>query len=214
MSNNTLTVVETVNAVTVTPIKNTVTVSSVGVQGAIGPVTLPVIPTGYYLRSPSSGSQGVTPTTNRTNFNLIYISSTQTFDRLAIRTGGAFNGSAIVRLGIYNNDNATGRPSTVVLDAGTVNPIAANTIYQITISQSLNAGFYWIVSNVQSAATNTQLLGSPSAATEPFSYTPWVSAVGSSFFSGYGQNSVTGAFATVSSLITPTSIPLTFLRAV
>jgi hypothetical protein len=176
--------------------------------------TLPVIPTGYYLRSPSSGSQGVTPTTSRTNFNLIYISNAQSFDRLAIRTGGAFVGTASIRLGIYNNDSATGKPSTVVLDAGTVSATAANTTYQITISQSLNAGFYWIVSNVQSAATNTQLLGSAAAATEPFANTPWVPSPGNAYFSGYGENSITGAFATAGSLIFPTSIPLTFLRAV
>ena len=176
--------------------------------------TLPVVLSGYYLRSPSTGSQGVTPTVNRTNFNLIYISGTQSFDRLAIRTGGAFSGTASIRLGIYNNDSATGKPSTVVLDAGTVSAIAANTTYQITISQSLNPGFYWLVSNVQSSATNNQLLGSPAAATEPFVNTPWVSSPGNAYFSGYGENSITGAFATASSLMTPTSIPITFLRAV
>lgn len=227
-----------VTEVTVTEQVNQVTVSSVGVQGAkgdtgatgatgptgptgatgatgaTGPITLPVIPAGYYLRSPSTGSAGVTPVTSRTNFTLVYVSQTQSFDRIAIRTGGAFSGTASIRLGIYNNDSATGKPSTVVLDAGTVSATAASTTYQITINQSLASGYYWLACNVQTAATNSQILGSNSGATEPFFNTPWVASPGNAFFSGYGENSITGAFATAGTLIFPTSIPLTFLRAV
>lgn len=172
-----------------------------------------IVPSGFYLRTTSVGSLGVTPTINRTNFTIIYVSTLQTFDRIAIRTGGAFSGTASVRLGIYNHDSATGKPSTVLLDAGTVAPTTANTNYAITISQSLNAGFYWLACNVQTAATNSQLLGSGAATTEPFTNVPYVPTPGGSWFSGYGENSITGAFATAGTLIAPTSIPVTFLRA-
>ena len=178
----------------------------------------PIMPvfSGYYVRSVSPGYAGVTPTTSRTNYTGIYIGSTQTFDRIAIRSGGAWSGTgASIRLGIYNHDASTGKPSTLVLDAGTVAPTTPNVTYQITISQSLSPGFYWLACNLQTAATtNSQLIGSISGTSEPFAYAPYVGAPGNNYFSGYGENSITGAFTTAGTLIFPTSIPLTFLRAV
>jgi hypothetical protein len=79
-----------------------------------------------------------------------YLTTSATFDRIAMRAAGSFTGSHTVRLGIYNNTN--GVPSTVLLDAGTVNPTAANTTYEITISQTLSAGWYWLATNHVSAS--------------------------------------------------------------
>jgi hypothetical protein len=57
---------------------------------------------------------------------------------------------AVIRLGIYSPSSSTGLPSTLVLDAGTVD--ATSTGYkQITISQSLNAGHYYLCALSQGA---------------------------------------------------------------
>ena len=59
-------------------------------------------------------------TTSRTYYASFYLGKSVTFDRIGVSTGAGFSGTAIVRLGIYNMDTTTGRPSTVAFDAGTV----------------------------------------------------------------------------------------------
>ena len=125
---------------------------------------------------------------------------TNTFDRIAITSGSGFTGSAVVRAGIYNNDSATGKPSTVVLDAGTVSPTAASTVYQITISQSLSAGNYWIAVNMQTASVDPNFHGKIFTTANALGYT--ISTTGSTTVSagGWQETGVTGAFATAGTL--------------
>ena len=78
------------------------------------------------------------------------VPTAMTYDRIGaqVDTSGA---SGVVRLGIYNSD-ANNRPSALVLDAGTID--ASSTGYkEITISQTLSAGLYWVtaVSQVTSS---------------------------------------------------------------
>jgi hypothetical protein len=63
-----------------------------------------------------------------------------------LRSGNSIT-TGTIRLGIYNHDASTGKPSTVALDAGTVSTTAINTVYQITINQTLAAGWYWLALN-------------------------------------------------------------------
>lgn len=97
-------------------------------------------------------------TTNQTRYAPILIPTTTTYDRIGIRTVNTFSGTASIRLGIYNDLN--GMPDTVLLDAGLISPTAASTSYEITISQTLSAGFYWIAFNVITAATVNSFNGS------------------------------------------------------
>jgi hypothetical protein len=99
-------------------------------------------------------STATTFAVNTTYYSPIFIPTTTTYDRIGIRTGTSFSGTASVRLGIYND--LGGKPGTVLLDAGTFSATATTTTYEITINQSLNAGFYWIAFNtITAAATNT-----------------------------------------------------------
>jgi hypothetical protein len=75
-----------------------------------------------------------------------------------MRTGGSWSGTGTVRLGIYNHDNSTGKPTTVLLDAGTVSANAASTNFQITINQTLDAGWYWLAVNVTSSPTTLNIV--------------------------------------------------------
>jgi hypothetical protein len=75
-----------------------------------------------------------------------------TYDRLTIRTSSSHSTAGQeVRLGIYNNDPATNKPSTVLLDAGRITITADNvTNFEITISQTITtAGLYWLAFNQQ-----------------------------------------------------------------
>ena len=217
MSNNTLTVVETVNAVTVTPIKNTVTVSSVGVQGATGATGAAGITpalkktTGNYYRTPVSNRATFAAVNQRVYYTPILIDSTTSFDRLAFHTGATFVGTASVRLGIFNDSN--GNPSTVVLDAGTVSATAASTVYEITINQSLNAGFYWLAFCQQSAPTTAGYLGLTGDANSPNFYISGAATPASVMIIGQFQSGVTGAFSTAASLSQATATVYTWIRA-
>ena len=69
-----------------------------------------------------------------------------TFDRigLEVTTGVA---TAVVRLGI-RYDNGSCYPSTLLLDAGTIDA-ASNGFKEITISQLLNPGRWWLTATMQ-----------------------------------------------------------------
>jgi hypothetical protein len=149
---------------------------------------------------------------NRTYYSPIYIDQTTSVDRIAVRSGSTFSGSTEVRLGIYNNDQSTGLPSTVFLDAGTVSVTASATTYQITINESINAGFYWVVMAQQSTAPTiaNYLSNSTGGSVNVLMQTSSIPAASQNM--GYFQNSVTGAFATAGTLSSAQSMPFVYLR--
>ena len=129
-----------------------------GATGASGGIP-PVLPrrSGAYYQSPSQTTiPNGTAVVNQTRYTPFYVPETATYDRIAIRTASTFSGTAVARLGIYND--SAGKPTTVVLDAGTVSCTAASTSYIITIAQSLTQGWYWIAANTQTAATTNVFL--------------------------------------------------------
>lgn len=74
------------------------------------------------------------------------VRSAASFDRIQIEVTTAGTGSTVFRMGIWNNNPATGHPGTLVADYGTIDGTAAPAIQPITISpaQSLAAGWYWL----------------------------------------------------------------------
>jgi hypothetical protein len=167
---------------------------------------------GEYYGTPSNTNTATstTRTTGQVSYTPFFCDRTQSFDRIAVRSGGALTGTVTVRLGIYNNTNK--KPSTVLLDAGTVAATAVSTVYSITINQSLSAGWYWLAA-VVTATTGTNSMWSlldiasfnqsaPNAA-----FNGWNPA--------YTQSGVTGTFDTATSLSGNSSYSiLVALRAV
>ena len=169
--------------------------------------------TNQYYRTPNRVLSQVTATANRTVYTPIYIPVTQTLDRIAISTGTLFSGTGTVRLGIYNSTN--GLPSTVVLDAGTVTPTAASTAYEITISQSLTPGFYWLAFNQQGTAPTTGSYGGNTpTSNDP---NPLIGGASSVIGGGLTQSlfeaSITGAFATAGTVSNISSVIYVWVRA-
>ena len=132
-------------------------------------------------------------------------------DRLSVRTGSGFSGSGTMRLGLYNADATTGKPSTVYLDAGTVNVTASSTIYEITISNTPPAGYYYFAMNAQTLASTHQMNAWTNQTTfYPYNM-PLTDAINStSYYSGFYQTGVTGAFATAGSLTADLENVLTY----
>lgn len=135
-------------------------IGSQGVQGAQGAqgesfVAQSLKPSIYYGPAMGDPQQSTfVPVANRTYYTPFVVDETKTFDRIAMRTQSPFySGTGSFRLGIYNDsDNA---PSTVNLDAGTVSTTAGNTLYEITISHTLTAGYYWLAFNCISVSSGT-----------------------------------------------------------
>jgi hypothetical protein len=167
---------------------------------------------GLYYRTFVNNNSSITLTHNRTYYEPIYIPKTQTFNKIAMATGNTFSGSATVRLGIYNSTD--GKPSTLVLDAGTVVGTATATAYEITISQSLNPGFYWLAFCQQGAAPGTaNYTGSNLNATLQNYFNIGSSAPLGNSSAAWIQSSVTGAFDTATGLSTSNSTAHIWIRA-
>jgi hypothetical protein len=169
---------------------------------------------GLYYKTPSRVIGQVTATSDRTVYTVIYVPVTQTVDRIAILTSSTFSGTGTVRLGIYNSTN--GLPSTVLLDAGTVTPTAASTVYQITISQSLTPGFYWLAFNQQGTAPTAGVyLGASPTGNDP---NPFIGSASATLGGGTTQSviesGITGAFATAGSVSALSGSNFVWVRAV
>jgi len=171
-----------------------------GSQGATGATASFGFTAGLYYRG-LGASTSITATVNQTVYVPFAVNKTTTFDRIALQTDATYVGTGSVRLGIYNNDSTTGKPSTVLLDAGTVATTAASTIYQITISQSLTANTnYWLVFNMQTAAATPNYRASVSSVASSLGYLVSTTGANSSDAGVWLQASVTGAFATAGTL--------------
>jgi len=149
----------------------------------------------YYLNA--NFVQAQTALVNQTYYMPMYIPNAVTLDRLQIFTTGTFSGTASVRLGIYNDNG--GVPNTVLVDGGTVSATAASTLYTVTISQAVTAGWYWMAFNTQTAATVNSFYGANAGVALPNALFPKVAAGGNGINSTI-QTGVTGAFATAGTL--------------
>lgn len=158
---------------------------------------LPLV-AGYYYGTKFALTASFTMVLNRQYFLPLIVSNKTavTATKINIATAATFLGTAVVRLGIYSDD--IGQPLTKVLDAGTVSCTAANTTYEVTISQSLPAGLYWMSMCMQTAATTSAFAGVAASTNAPNPYmTAGTTASGAVGGMGWRQDSITGAFADV-----------------
>lgn len=182
-----------------------------GDTGATGPqglISSQGLVSRAYYGSVVATTSTFTMVANTTYYTPFYLAEQATFDRIAIRTQG-FSGSSVVRLGIYNNSN--GKPSTLVLDAGTVAPTATTTTYTITINQTLSAGWYWLAANSQTAATTNVYTGSTSFIGVGIGRFPANSSLN---FTSYcwSESEVTGAFSTAGTVSETNGSPIIAIR--
>jgi hypothetical protein len=112
-----------------------------GGGGSTGALSGQVARSGGYVAALGTVSAGTITGTARAT--PIALATSGTADRIGIEVT-TLQASSTINLGIYNEDTATGLPGTLVLDAGTVDSSSTG-FKEITISQSLAAGRYWLV---------------------------------------------------------------------
>jgi len=86
---------------------------------------------------------------------LLYLAA-GTYDRIAVSLQAA--GAATIRLGLYAA-GADGLPTTRVLDAGTIDVSGATGLREITIDQTVTAGWYWASVSADSYTSTFSLYG-------------------------------------------------------
>ena len=155
--------------------------------------------------SVSTGNAGVTA--NRLYYQPIYVPRTVTVDRIAVNHAATTAGAgSVMRLGIYTSTNDL--PSTLLLDAGTVDLTTAAALKTVTINQQLTAGVYWL------AAVGQITSGSPTFATgNPGMHVP---DAGGTFTGVKFEGGVTGSLPATATPGTSntTQPPLIYLRIV
>ena len=174
--------------------------------GGLDPFLIPEVAGSYVKRAQSGTASNNTIIPITTTFYFPVFLPTASYDRISMRSG-AYVGTATVRMGLYNASSTTGLPTTVVFDAGTVSPSATDTNYEITISQSLTAGYYYMAINLQAKTGDGDYLTGGALATPglPFLMTTTSFAASPGNFSYFTESGVTGAFATAGSLTASSS---------
>jgi hypothetical protein len=165
--------------------------------GGVAPLLIP-INSGKYIKGFQIASLSQAGASQNTTYYIpIYLAGT-TYDRIGFKTGASQSTSSTVRLGIYNV-GANNKPTTLVVDAGTVSASAANTVYEITISQTLNAGYYYLALNSQSAnQLYAMYISDPIFPVGGYSDNMNNQYINSQM---YYQTGVSGAFATAGTLV-------------
>jgi hypothetical protein len=122
-------------------------------------------------------------------------------DRIGIRTSNGTTGNNTTRLGIYNTDSTTGKPSTVYLDAGTVVASTINTNFEITISSTPPAGYYYLAINIQATTGNRELAAVNASTVYYMTSLRVASSLNTTTYrTGFSESAITGAFATAGTL--------------
>jgi hypothetical protein len=177
------------------------------------PAQLPYIAGRYYKSFSGTNTVGTAAalTAGLTIYQPFYVSADNTFDRIGCSSGNTFSGTAVTRVGIYNNTN--GLPSTVALDAGTISLTNSNIQYVITISTALTKGLYWLAINSQTAASTNTYYSMSSSNHSPYNF--GYTSIGGNAVLAYTETvSVSGGFATAGTLtVRDTAIPLVGLRS-
>ena len=143
-------------------------------------------------------SQGTTSTGNTTN-NTVRVSpwlvtEVITISRLFAEFTAAGEASSEFRFGIWNDDGA-GKPGTLLLDAGTASTAGSPGAFEVTVSQAVGPGIYWVGGAVQNASSTQPTMRTVNTSTLPTAL-PLGSSLPSTTAAGtFIQGSVTGAFS-------------------
>lgn len=99
-------------------------------------------PAGTHLQ-PHLGSTTAALTNDVVRYTPIWVPEARTLAEIAVETTASASLGGVLRLGVYSS-NSSGRPSTRLLDAGTVDAtVAAGLLAKTGLSLALTEGLYW-----------------------------------------------------------------------
>jgi hypothetical protein len=138
----------------------------------------------YYMNIMSGPGGSSSALTNGTLYALPFmVRAAFTADRIGFFQAANGTATTVHRLGIYNDDGS-GRPGTLLLDAGSIAGDSGGSVQKdITISQALTPGLYWLV-YVSQVAAGGSVFGNALAS-------GWINPL----FAGTAANSQGGAYS-------------------
>jgi len=189
------TAADTVSKLTVGTNGTVLASDSTATEGVEWYQPFPVHASGYYYSFlPPGAGAGFVSTLGVLSFIPFLVSKTTTYTRIALRCTGGSGAGRTARMGIYNSSSTTNAPTSLVLDAGTVD-LSTTGSKSITISQSLNPGLYYLAGVAQgTAAANFRGSSGANIGGNPYVPTGTVSGgVSNNATGSYSMSSVTGA---------------------
>jgi hypothetical protein len=164
------------NAATATTLQTARTISGVSFNGSANiDVTTPkTVGQNYFAPGYVSGQYYFANSVQATNTSAIQgngtvrltpwiVTADITITRLFAEFTAVGDAASIYHVGIWAHDAATGKPTTLVLDAGSISTGSGDAgtiatggtpgVYELTVSQALTAGIYWVGGAVQGVTT-------------------------------------------------------------
>lgn len=107
----------------------------------------------YYCNSQWSATTNASPGNGTVRVTAWLVTAQITVSSLFCEYTAAGNASSVFRIGIWNDDG-TGKPGTLLLDAGTIATDGTPAVTEISgLSQVIPPGLYWVGGAVQAAGT-------------------------------------------------------------
>lgn len=164
------------------------------------------LPTGSYVLTCSPNNTGAGGLTNGIcRAHPWIVRRSVTLVRIGVEITTAGEAGSLVRLGVYA-DNGSAYPGALLFDAGTVSG-ATVAFPEITISQTLSPGIYWVAAANQSApTTQPQVRQNSTQWTPPIDMTSGTAApTAGQQIVGYFQTATGALPSTFSATVQPTS---------
>lgn len=176
----------------------------------------------YFCNSPSNNGTSAALGNNTLRATPFVVAKSVSITRLGADFTVAGDAASILRLGIHNDDG-TGVPGTVALDAGSISTGSGNAgtvatggtpgAYEITVSVTLAPGLYWASAVVQ-GAPGTQPTVRIAGNTSMIAPIPWstIPTAGTTSYALSHTGSVSGALVTWSGTSIVSSAPRLFFK--
>jgi hypothetical protein len=174
-----------------------------GLAFEYSPQWFPTYKSGYYYFCNSNGGTSTTaPTNNQVRVSPWVVTKAITIVRLFAEFTVAGEANSIFRFVIYADDGSGQPTGSPILDPGSISTGSGNAgtvatggtpgVYELTVSQALNPGLYWIGGVVQSGSTTAPTMRTCAAAAIPAPH-PFASLPGTNSTSvGPVMNGVSG----------------------
>ena len=97
-----------------------------------------------YLTTPTGSPTNLAISANRLHMMPIWVPYRRAFTTLAtvVQSGGA--GGTVARLGLYNANQTSGKPTTLIEEGAAAVAVDGTGVKTATISQTLDPGMYWL----------------------------------------------------------------------
>jgi hypothetical protein len=173
---------------------------------ALTPVGSSVAAGAMYLSTGSTTKGTATRSNGNVYLTPLYLPRACMLDRIGVEITSPGSSGAVVRLGVWAADPISGLPTTLLLDAGTLDGTLTGFL-ELTINLNVGPGLIWVGAAGQGAPATGPTLRLHTGALLVNLPGPVATAVMQGTVLGYVTSGVTGAFGAISTYgTTPTPI--------